>query len=51
MYEGKPMDVLYLDFSKAFDKAPHQRLLRKTGAHGIGGGVAAWISEWLHNCK
>ena len=32
-------DVIYLDFSKAFDKVPHQRLLHKVRAHGIGGKV------------
>ena len=26
---GYPVDVLYLDFSKAFDKVPHQNLLKK----------------------
>ena len=32
-------DILYLDFSKAFDKVPHQRLLRKVRAHGIDGRI------------
>ena len=38
--EGKPLDVIYLDFSKAFDKVPHQRLLLKIKAHGVCGNVA-----------
>ena len=25
--DGSPVDVVYLDFQKAFDKVPHQRLL------------------------
>ena len=33
---GSPVDIIYLDFQKAFDKAPHQRLLLKLKAHGIG---------------
>ena len=27
--EGKPVDIAYLDFQKAFDKVPHERLLAK----------------------
>ena len=33
------MDVVYLDFQKAFDKVPHQRLLLKLKAHSIGNDV------------
>ena len=36
--EGSPVDIIYLDFQKAFDKVPHQRLLLKLKAHGIGDG-------------
>jgi ribonuclease P/MRP protein subunit RPP40 len=45
--EGKPVDVIYLDFSKAFDKVPHQRLYRKLLAHGIGGQILEWVKNWL----
>ena len=38
--QGLPVDILYLDFSKAFDKVPHQRLITKLKAHGIGDTVA-----------
>ena len=34
---GYPIDVIYLDFQKAFDKVPHKRLLIKLVAHGIAG--------------
>ena len=33
------VDVIYLDFAKAFDKVPIQRLLKKVRAHGIRGRV------------
>ena len=45
--EGKPVDVIYLDFQKAFDKVPHIRLINKLKALGIGGNVLNWIREWL----
>ena len=35
--QGHPVDIIYLDFSKAFDSVPHQRLLSKIRVHGIGG--------------
>ena len=41
------MDVVYLDFQKAFDKVPNQRLLVKLNAHGIGNNVINWIEKWL----
>ena len=41
------MDVVYLNFQKAFDKVPHQRLLLKLKAHGIGNDVINWIGKWL----
>eukprot|EP00061_Rhincodon_typus_P004628 g23049.t1 len=34
--EGKSVDVVYMDFSKAFDNAPHGRLVQKMKSHGIG---------------
>ena len=45
--DGSPVDVVYLDFQKAFDKVSHQRLLLKLKAHGIGNGVINWIEKWL----
>ena len=48
---GYPVDVIYLDFKKAFDKVPHQRLLLKFASHGISGNVLKWIENWLRDRK
>ena len=45
--DGSPVDVIYLDFQKAFDKVPHQRLLRKLKSHGMGNSIINWIEHWL----
>ncbi len=45
--EGADIDVVYLDFRKAFDSVPHQRLLKKVRAHGIGGNLLQWIESFL----
>ena len=44
---GSPVDIIYLDFQKAFDKVPHQKLLLKLKAHGIGDSITDWIEQWL----
>ncbi|XP_071944903.1 uncharacterized protein [Antedon mediterranea] len=41
------VDVAYLDFSKAFDTVPHQRLLKKIQAYGINGNLLKWIECFL----
>ena len=42
---GKDVDVIYLDFCKAFDKVPHRRLLKKLWAYGIRGKLHVWIKQ------
>ena len=49
--QGHNVDVFYLDFSKAFDRVPHQRLLKKLQAHGIVGELYNWIQSWLSDRK
>ena len=44
---GGQVDLILLDFSKAFDKVPHQRLLHKLHRYGISGKHLKWISEFL----
>ena len=45
--EGSPVDVIYLDFQKAFDKVPHQRLILKLKSHGMGNSIINWLEQWL----
>ena len=45
--QGDSVDAIYLDFAKAFDMVPHQRLLVKLAGYGIGGKVLQWISAFL----
>ena len=45
--KGDSIDGIFFDFAKAFDKVPHERLLRKIERFGIGGKLLAWIREWL----
>ena len=47
--DGDCVDILYLDFSKAFDKVQHQRLLSKMRAMNIDDKVLAWVKAWLSN--
>ena len=35
--EGNDVDLIYLDFCKAFDKVPHCRLIKKLESRGING--------------
>ncbi|KAK4806563.1 hypothetical protein QYF61_020464 [Mycteria americana] len=45
--EGKAVAVVYLDFSKAFDKVSHSILLEKLAAHGLDGCTLRWVKNWL----
>ena len=45
--DGSLVDVIYLDFQKAFDKVLHQRLILKLKSHGMGNSRINWIEQWL----
>jgi hypothetical protein len=45
----KQTDVILLDFSKAFDKVPHRRLMNKLHHYGIRNSTHKWISSFLEN--
>ena len=41
------VDAILLDFSKAFDKMPHQRLLHKLDFYGVRDDTLHWIQSFL----
>lgn len=45
------VDVVYLEFRKAFDTVPHARLIDKLYAYGIRGNLLTWIQNSLTNRK
>ncbi|KAK4806819.1 hypothetical protein QYF61_005615 [Mycteria americana] len=45
--EGKAVDVVCLDFSKAFDTVSHGILLEKLAAHGLDRCTLCWVKNWL----
>ena len=47
--QGDSVDVIYLDFQKAFDSVPHQRLIQKISSFGVHGKNLQWIKDFLSN--
>ena len=51
MQMGKQTDLILLDFSKAFDKVAHEKLILKLHQHGIRGDTLNWIKDFFDNRK
>ena len=47
--KGESIHMAILDFSKAFDKVPHERLLGKLEYYGIRNNLQEWIRDFLTN--
>ena len=47
--KSTPTDVIFLDFTKAFDSVPHERLLLKLKGYGIEGNMLQWFRNFLTN--
>jgi hypothetical protein len=45
------VDIILLDFAKAFDKVPHHRLLHKLEYYGVNPKTNRWIRSFLENRK
>ena len=46
--DGKQTDVIWLDFSKAFDKVRYEKLIHKLHGCGIQGETLSWIKAFLN---
>ena len=44
---GDEINVIYLDFCKAFDKVSQKRLLKQVEEYGIKGNILKWIEAFL----
>jgi hypothetical protein len=47
MDNGDRIDAIVIDFSKAFDLVPHDRLLMKIANSGVDSRVVVWVREFL----
>jgi len=47
--EGRAVDVVYLDFTKAFDTVSHNILLGKLRKYGLDEWLVGWTENWLNH--
>ncbi|CAM5116931.1 unnamed protein product [Natator depressus] len=47
VYMGKAVDVIFLDFSKAFDMVSHSIFASKLKKYGLDEWTIRWVESWL----
>ena len=45
------LDMIYLDYSKAYDSVDQKILLQKRQAHGVSGSLLLWFKSYLTNLR
>ena len=51
MQTGIQTDLTLLDFSKAFNKVAHKKLISKLHFYGIRGKISSWVKDFLDSCS
>ena len=49
--QGDDIDIIYMDYRKAFDTVPHMRLMEKVKGYGFTENIVAWIEDFLTERK
>jgi hypothetical protein len=49
VYENKQVDLILLDFIKAFDNVSHEKVLLKIHDYGSRGQTLKWVKSFLDN--
>ncbi|SCV66640.1 Reverse transcriptase (RNA-dependent DNA polymerase) [Anaplasma phagocytophilum] len=49
VHSSKPVDAIFIDFAKAFDRVPHKRLIHKLNKYNLSTSVVKWITNFLAN--
>ena len=47
--QGMTVDIVYMDFMKAFDKVSHDHLLHKLQSLGIHHNIILWLQDFLND--
>jgi len=48
--ETREVDIVYLDFGKAFDTVSHKILIDKLVNYGLDEQTMRWTENWLNSC-